>query len=158
MIIQEFSMHLKWGLAWRNLIIAFQCCLSSGEKDMTNSGLNRDLTLTSAMQVAAIRSTAPSWPDSSTGRALHWHCWGQGLNPCSGLSHCPSKPCMHVACMHHAWKCFCMLACMQKHFHAIACNFVVPISCNCNDHIHSYSCCMSECFLNDHQGFLMLSG
>ena len=55
---------------------------------MTNSGLNWDSTLTSAMQVAAIRSTAPSWPDSSTGRALHRRCWGQGLNPCSGLSHC----------------------------------------------------------------------
>ena len=24
---------------------------------------------------------APSWPDSSTGRALHLHCRGQGSNP-----------------------------------------------------------------------------
>ena len=24
--------------------------------------------------------TAPSWPDSSTGRALHWHHRGQALN------------------------------------------------------------------------------
>ena len=24
---------------------------------------------------------APSWPDSSTGGALHWHCRGQGSGP-----------------------------------------------------------------------------
>ena len=27
-----------------------------------------------------------SWPDSSTGGALHWHCRGRGLNPHSGLN------------------------------------------------------------------------
>ena len=30
-------------------------------------------------------STAPSWPDSSTGRALHQHCRGQDSNLHSGL-------------------------------------------------------------------------
>ena len=25
-----------------------------------------------------------SWPERSTGRALHWHLSGQGSNPCSG--------------------------------------------------------------------------
>ena len=39
------------------------------------------------------QQTAPSWPDSSTDRALHWHRRGQVFNPCSGLkfsvlSHC----------------------------------------------------------------------
>ena len=31
---------------------------------------------------------APSWPDSSTGWALHWRCRGQGSNALSGLSLC----------------------------------------------------------------------
>ena len=31
-------------------------------------------------------STAPSWPDSSTGRALHQPCRGQDSNPHSGLN------------------------------------------------------------------------
>ena len=35
---------------------------------LNNSGLNRE------------------WPDSSAGRALHWHHRGQGSKPCSGLN------------------------------------------------------------------------
>jgi len=42
MMIQKFSMYLKCGLAWMNLIISFYHCLSSSKKDQKNSGLNGD--------------------------------------------------------------------------------------------------------------------
>ena len=73
MIIQEFSMHLKCGLEWMNLIIA---------PISTSIGL-----------YSTHRTTCSQLADNSTGGALHRHCRGRGLKSrsdlnISGLSRC----------------------------------------------------------------------
>ena len=89
-----------------NFIIAFYHFWSSSEKGRKNSGLdgdsNPELCDTGAVlyqfsyhayweQVVGWVNYKPvaveiDGDDSSTGRALHWHCRGQGLNPHSDLN------------------------------------------------------------------------